>query len=324
MNLKDNILITGITGSGGSYLAEYIVNNHPEVNVWGLHRWHSAGTLVNIANIKDRINIIEADLVDLSSVMRALKIVRPTKIFHLAAYANVRKCFETPLAVADNNVRGTTNLLEAIRMICPESIIQICSTSEVYGNPLTFPMTEEHPLKPVNPYSASKLSQECFAYAYFKSWNLKIIITRMFAYINPRRHDLFAPAFALQIAEIERGNKRILEHGNLDSIRTIIDVRDAMETYWIAAEKCAYGDPYNIGGRDVISVGEVLEILKAKAKCKIISQEAGHLLRPVDVTRQVPDTTKFDALTGWKPRYKLEESLEWLLEHCRKEVNERS
>lgn len=312
-----NVLITGITGSGGSYLADYILENHPEVKVFGLHRWHSAGTLKNIDHIKDKITIIECDLLDLSSVIRALQISKPHKIFHLAAYANVRKCFDTPLSVINNNVMGTANLLEAVRLTCPEAIIQMCSTSEVYGNPQIFPMTEDHPLNPVNPYSVSKLAQETLALAYHKCWGLKVIVTRMFAYINPRREDLFASSFAKQIVEIENGKRDVVKHGNLDSIRTIIDVRDAMESYWIASEKCLIGEVYNIGGKFVVSVREFLELLKNHSEALIVSVLDESLLRPVDVTRQICDTRKFDELTGWKPKYTIDESVDFLLNHYR-------
>ena len=98
----DNILITGITGSGGSYLAEYILENHPEVNVHGICRWHSTSTWRNIESIRDKITIHECDLLDVSSIIRTLQDVQPTRIFHLAAYANVRKCFDTPLSVVNN------------------------------------------------------------------------------------------------------------------------------------------------------------------------------------------------------------------------------
>ena len=316
----ENVLVTGITGSGGSYLAEYIVENHPEVNVWGVCRWHSTGTFANIENIKDKIKLRECDLLDISSIIRTLAECKPSKIFHLAAFANVRKCFDTPLSVLNNNIMGTANLLEAVRLICPEAIFQMCSTSEVYGNPQTVPILESHPMQPVNPYAVSKLAQESLAYAYFKSWGLRVITTRMFAYINPRRRDLFATAFAYQIAEIEKGRRKVLRHGNLDSIRTIIDVRDAMETYWIACDKCNPGEAYNIGGKTVLSVGEVLEILKDQSKVKIISEQDINLLRPIDVTRQICDTSKFDKATGWKPKYSIFESIDFLLNHCRKEI----
>ena len=257
---------------------------------------------------------------DLSSVIRVLKKCKPTRIFHLAAYANVRKAFDTPLSVINNNIMGTANLLEAARMVCPDSIIQICSSSEVYGNPKTTPMVEDHPIMPVNPYSVSKLSQESLGYAYHKSWGMNVILTRMFAYINPRRTDLFASSFATQIAEIEAGKRDVLRHGNLDSVRTLIDVRDAMESYWVACDKCEPGVPYNIGGETVVTVGEFLDILKKYAKVQIETYQDPDLLRPVDITLQIPDTTKFYNATGWKPKISIEDSIKFLLEHCRSRV----
>lgn len=316
---KKIAFISGIGGSGGSYLAEFLVNN-TDYEVHGCTRWHSTTNHNNINNIKNKIGLHESDLMDLPSIIRIFRKIKPTHIYNLASHANVRVAFDTPLAVLNNNITLTANLLEAIRLECPEAIFQHCSTSEVYGNPLNFPMTEYHPLQPVNPYSVSKLAQESLAYAYHKSWGLRVVITRMFAYINPRRHDLFATAFARQIALIESGIESILKHGNLDSIRTIIDVRDAMRSYWVASEKCAYGVAYNIGGKDILTVGEFLNKLLSHSKVKIEPILDTNLLRPVDVTKQIPDTTKFDTLTGFKPEYTLDESIQWLLDECRKEI----
>ena len=315
-----NILITGITGSGGSYLAEYILKNHLDVNVWGICRWHSTSTLANIEGIKDKITVKECDLLDISSIIRTLQVCKPDRIFHLAAYANVKKCFETPLAVVNNNIIGTANLLEAVRLVCPKCLVQLCSTSEVYGNPQTIPITEQHPVAPVNPYAVSKLAGEALGYAYFSTWKMNIIITRAFAYINPRRKDLFASAFAYQVVEIENGEKNILSHGNLDSIRTLIDVRDAMRAYWVACDYCQPGEAYNIGGHEPITIGTFLHKLKEHAKVSIISKLDKSLLRPVDITMQIPDTTKFDTLTKWKPKYSLDASIEFLLKTYRKVV----
>ena len=315
--MKETILVTGGNGSGGSYLIEYIVNNHPEVSVHVTNRWHSTTSQHNLAGVKDKINVHECDLNDMASIIRIMRIIKPTKIFNLASHANVRVCFDTPIAVLQNNIFSTANLLEAIRLECPQTIFHHCSTSEVYGNPVTGPITEDFPVAPVNPYAVSKLTQEALCYAYFKSWGLKVINTRMFAYINPRRREIFSTAFAQQVVDIENGKLDVLHHGNLDSIRTLIDVRDAMETYWIACDKCEHGVNYNIGGKDTTSVGEFLEILKSKSKVKIKSYQDPALLRPTDVTNQVPDITRFEAATHWKPRYSLEESVEFLLEHCR-------
>jgi len=317
------IIITGISGSGGSYLAEHIVNNHPEVEVHGISRWHSASEKNNLENIADKVKVHECDLTDVSSVTRVLKEVKPDGIFHLAAHANVRASFTNPLAVLYNNIMGTANLFEAVRLAEIDPVLQLCSTSEVYGqvDPKNVPIKESCPINPSNPYAVSKLAQDSLAYTYFKSYGMKIIRTRMFAYLNPRRSDLFATSFAMQVAKIEAGLQKELRHGNLDSVRTIIDVRDAMESYWEALLKCKFGEAYNIGGATVITVGEFLDLLKKKATCEIPSSVDPALLRPTDVTLQIPDVSKFQNETGWKPKYSFEDSVEFLLSHCRKEVN---
>jgi len=315
-----NVLITGITGSGGSYLAEYILENHPEWEVWGTSRWHSTSVLNNIKDIKDRITVKECDLNDLSSVIRLLEECRPLKIFHMAATANVAVAFKTPLAILQNNIFGTANLLEAVRMVCPGCIFQQCSTSEVCGSALTVPITEDHPLNPCNPYAVSKLTAEKLAYSYNICWKIPVVISRAFCYINPRRHDLFATSFGLQIARIEQGKQKVLKHGNLKSIRTIIDVREICETYWIASDKCDYATPYNIGGITPISVEEVLNILKSKSKINIESEQDISLLRASDITNQVPDISKFCTKTGWVQKISIDKSLEWLLDNCREVV----
>ncbi len=315
-----NIIVTGGAGSGGSYLCEYILENHPEYQLHILSRWHSTTSQYNLSSIKDKIVIHECDMNDLPSLCRILREIRPIKIFNLASHANVKVCFDTPIAVFDNNVKLMQNLLEAIRLECPETILQHCSTSEVYGTPKITPITEEHPINPSNPYAVSKLSQEALCWAYHKSWGLKIVITRAFCYINPRRREIFSTAFANQIAMIEAGKLYVLRHGNLASIRTMIDVRDIARAYWLASDKCEYGIPYNIGGKDIIAVGDFMMKLIDHAKCHIYTWEDPSLMRPVDVTSQIPDTTKFDELTGFVSQYSLDESVDFLLEHVRKEV----
>ena len=224
------VLITGITGSGGSYLAEYIVRNHPEVEVHGLSRWHSTTASDNLRNIRERVTVHECDLSDFGSVIEALQKAKPDAIFHLAAHANVRASFITPNAVLSNNILGTSNLFEAVRLLKLDPLIQLCSTSEVYGqvDPKYVPIREDAPFRPASPYAVSKLAQDALGRVYFVSYGMRIIRTRMFTYLNPRRTDLFATAFAKQVAWIEQGLEKELVHGNLDSVRTIIDVRDAM------------------------------------------------------------------------------------------------
>ena len=259
-----NVLITGIGGSAGSYLAEYIVENHPEVKVSGIVRWHTEPSLKNLQDCIDDVDIHECDLQDFSSILRVLQEVKPDCIFHLASHAKQREGFINPLLMVGGNVMGTANLLEAIRFTKTNPHIMICSTSELYGkvSEENVPITEECPIAPVNPYAVSKLTQDYLGYAYYKSWDLNVIRTRTFGYINPRRKDIFSTSFAIQIAKIEKEGSGIIKHGNLDSVRTLIDVRDVAKSYWESMKYCKVGEVYNIGGEEAVSVGEILEKLK--------------------------------------------------------------
>ena len=315
------VLITGISGSGGSYLAEYLVHRHPEVEVYGLARWHSTA-LENLAAIRDKVTIYEADLLDFGSVFSVLQKVQPEAVFHLASHANVRASFETPSAVLNNNVVGTCNLFEAIRLAKLDPIVQLCSTSEVYGwvDPKDVPIKEGTPLRPVSPYAVSKAAQDLLGWTYFVSYKMRIIRTRMFAYLNPRRTDLFATSFAKQIAFIEQGLQKELVHGNLESVRTLIDARDAMRAYWEAVLYCQPGEVYNIGGTTTMTVGECLQRLIAMSTVPIPTRSAPLLLRPADVTLQIPCVDKFIKETEWEPWHPFEESLKDLLEYWRREA----
>jgi len=320
----NRVVITGISGSGGSYLAEYIVSNHSHVEVHGISRWHSTASNQNLAAIQDKVVIHECDLTDFSSVFSTIKTVQPDVIFHIASHANVKASFITPLAVLNNNIMGTANLFEATRLAGIDPIIQLCSTSEVYGqvDPSEVPISEENQLRPSSPYAVSKVTQDLLGWTYFRSYQMKIIRTRMFAYLNPRRTDLFATSFARQIARIEQGLQAELLHGNLDSVRTLIDVRDAMEAYWVAILHCRPGEAYNIGGQTSMSVGEFLELLINESSMPIKTRVDPNLLRPSDVTLQVPKLEKFTAETKWTPKYSVEESMKYLLMFWRKRVLE--
>lgn len=317
------IIITGITGSGGSYLADHIADNRPGTAIHGISRWHSTSSARNLARSRSRVTLHECDLLDFKSVLDVLREVKPDGIFHIASHANVRASFATPLAVLNNNIMGTANLFEAVRAAGLDPVIQLCSTSEVYGQvqKKDVPITEECRFRPASPYAVSKAAQDMLGHTYFANYGMKVIRTRMFAYLNPRRADLFATSFAMQVARIEAGLQKTLLHGNLDSTRTLIDVRDAMESYWTAMSRCDFGEAYNIGGTTVIKVGEFLALLKKLARCPVPSKADKSLFRPTDVTLQIPDVGKFRRCTGWKPRYSFKESVAFLLEHCRAEVS---
>lgn len=316
------VLITGITGMVGSHLAEYILDHHPDAKVHGLVRWRSP--LDNIAHIQPKIFLHQADLRDLNSLVVLLREVKPEWVFHLGAQSYVSFSFLAPAETLTTNVIGTTHLLDAIRISGIDPKIHVCSSSEVYGQVTKeeVPIKETNPFRPASPYAVSKVGEDMIAQQYFLSYGTKTIRTRMFTHTGPRRGDVFAEsAFAKQIAEIEAGvRSNPVKVGNLDSVRTVADVRDAVRAYWLLLEKCTPGEVYNIGGTTTLTVGEILEKLKGMARCKIEHEVDSALLRPSDVTLQIPDISKFQQATGWKPEISLETTLRDLLDYHRGRV----
>lgn len=323
--MRDNIqraLITGATGSGARYLIEYLQSHHPEVEIYGTARRK------NSKKFPPGVKLYEADLLDMPSVLRCLWRSQPDVIFHLAA--NPDKGFEIPSAILMNNAVGTVNLFEAIRcwkdganLVGREWPICInVSSSEVYGavRPEEIPIVEECPKRPCSPYAVSKLAQDCLAKVYYDAYGMNIITTRSFTYNNFYRTNLFTSDFAKQIALIELGKLKVLKHGNLESIRVMCDARDIAYAYWLAAVKGRVGEAYNIGGGQKVTVGGVLEEMKSMSTVPIVCEQDSNLFRPVDVTLQVPDCSKFKAETGWEPKFDLSTSLCDLLNHWRQEV----
>ena len=173
-------------------------------------------------------------------------------------------------------------------------------------------------MRPDIPYAVSKSTQDLLSQVYHKNYGQNIIITRMFSYTNARRKDLFATSFANQISLIEKGIIKILRHGNLESVRTFVDISDAMEAYWITAKKGKIGEIYNIGGKKTIKVKDFLHELIKNSNVKIRTQLDKKLLRPTDVSLQIPDCKKFQKDTGWKLKISFKNSVKKLLVDCRK------
>ena len=310
-------LITGITGSGGSYLAEHILSKDKNIKIFGIYRSHGYKYLFNK---NKRVHLFKGDLRNQIRTQKIIKKIQPDLIFHLASSANVRKSFDTPYTFINNNIDITINLLESIRRLKVKPLTIICSTSEVYGlvSKKEIPIKEKQIMRPASPYAVSKSTQDLLSQVYHKNYGQNIIITRMFSYTNARRKDLFATSFANQISLIEKGIIKILRHGNLESVRTFVDISDAMEAYWLTAKKGKIGEIYNIGGKKTIKVKDFLHELIKNSNVKIRTQLDKKLLRPTDVTLQIPDCKKFQKDTGWKLKISFKNSVKKLLMDCRK------
>ncbi len=203
------------------------------------------------------------------------------------------------------------------------------NSSEVYGqvDEGEIPITESQPFRPQNPYGASKVGADMIAYVYWRCYGLKIIRTRMFTHTGyGRTMESAEVSFARQIALIEKGKQEpVIKVGNLDSIRTIADVRDAVRAYYLLVRKCKYGEVYNIGGDKVISIREMLNYLISLSpmKTKIKVEVDPKKLRFSDVTLQIPSSQKFKSETGWKPEISFEKTMSDLLEFWRDKVGRR-
>lgn len=323
-------LITGITGMVGSHLAEYLIEN-TDWDVHGMCRWRSPLDNIELLtpriNQGDRVFLHYADLRDTLSIQDMVKKVRPDYVFHLAAQSYPRTSFESPVDTLNTNIEGTTRVLEALREYSPEAIIHVCASSEVFGRVPKdkLPINEECSFHPASPYAISKVGTDLVGRYYAEAYNMTVMTTRMFTHTGPRRGDVFAEStFAKQIAMIEAGHMEpVVKVGNLDSLRTIADVRDAIRAYYmLVTVNPVAGEYYNIGGTYSTSIRDLLDTLISFSPMKDeISYEIDpDRLRPIDADLQVPDTSKFTAHTGWQPEYTYEQTMQDLLDYWRDKV----
>jgi GDP-4-dehydro-6-deoxy-D-mannose reductase len=313
------ILITGITGFAGSHLADYVLAEHPGVEVYGLYRWRSRRE--NIEHLEGRIRLIEADLGDMTALRAALERSRPDAIFHLAAQSFVPTSWTAPAETFHINVSGQIHLFEAIRSLGIDPVVHLACSSEEYGlvHPDETPITEQNPLRPLSPYAVSKVAQDFLGYQYFMSYGLRAVRTRGFNHEGPRRGEVFVMSnFAKQIASIEAGLREpVMRVGNLDAVRDFTDVRDMVRAYWLAAERGAPGEVYNIASGRGITIREMLDRLLAMSTVEVRVETDPERLRPSDVEVLLGDASKFRAATGWEPVIPLEQTLADSLDYWR-------
>lgn len=322
-------LITGITGMVGSHLTDFLLEN-TDWDIWGIARWRSPmdnlDHLLDRVNRKDRVFLQYADLRDELSLYQAVKMSRPDYVFHLAAQSFPRTSFDAPLDTLDTNVQGTNRLLEVIRQQEMDPVIHVCASSEVFGRVPAekLPIDEECTFHPASPYAISKVGTDLIGRYYGEAYGMKVMTTRMFTHTGPRRGDVFAEStFAKQIAMIEAGViPPVLNTGNLDSLRTWADVRDAVRAYYmLVTVNPTPGEYYNIGGTYSCSIREMLDTLLDMSTVKGIKvQTDPDRLRPIDADLQVPNTAKFETHTGWKPEITFEQTMADLLNYWRDRV----
>lgn len=339
--MKKRALITGVTGMVGSHLADFLLEN-TDWDVYGVCRWRSpldnVEHLLDRANKKDRLFFEYADLNDEISLIKAINDIKPDYIFHLAAQSYPQTSFTAPIDTLNTNITGTARLLEAIRNAMHHDknykpVVHVCASSEVFGRvkpemlkAMGGTINEECPFQPASPYAISKVGTDLLGRYYAEAYGMTVMTTRMFTHTGPRRGDVFHEStFAKQIAMIEQGLiEPVIKVGNLDSLRTYADVRDAVRAYFMLVTVDPIpGEYYNIGGNYTCKVGDTLQTLinLSPMKDKIRVEVDPERLRPIDADLQIPNCEKFTKHTGWKPNIPYEKTMKDLLDYWRERVS---
>lgn len=310
-------LITGIGGFAGSHLAEHLLDAGEEV--FGTLSPH--GTTINLAGIDQDCRLLRLDLMDYTSVQRALDEAAPEAIYHLAARASVPAAWSDPAASLQNNVVSQLNVLRALTEAGAAPRILVVASADEYGRvrPQDLPVDEDTPLRPVNPYAVSKVTQDYMGLQYFLSHHLPIVRVRPFNHAGPRQETGFVVSdFASQIAAIERGVQApVLCVGDLSAERDFSDVRDVVRAYALALRRGEPGEVYNIGSSRAVPVSVVLTTLLGMSRVEITVKPDAERMRPSDIPRIVSDCSRLSAATGWTPERSLEETLADTLEYWR-------
>ncbi|MHB8111773.1 MAG: GDP-mannose 4,6-dehydratase [Syntrophorhabdaceae bacterium] len=328
--MRKRALITGITGMVGSHLCDFLLEE-TDWDIYGMCRWRSpldnVEHLLDRANKSDRVYFLHGDLNDYVSLINTVDASEPDYVFHLAAQSYPKTSFSSPIDTLQTNILGTARLLEALRRSDVDPYIHVCSSSEVFGRvpKEKLPINEECSLHPASPYAISKIGTDMVGRFHAQAYNQKVLITRMFTHTGPRRGDVFAEStFAKQIAMIEHGLiPPVVKTGNLNSLRTWSDVRDAVRAYYmLLTADPVPGEYYNIGGTYSCTVGDMLKYLVSISTVRdsITVETDPSRLRPLDADLQVPDTTKFRDHTGWKPEIPFEKTMGDLLKYWRTRV----
>lgn len=331
------ILITGITGQVGSQLADYVLEK-TNFEVVGLMRWQepldNLYHLTTRINNRDRISLRYGDLNDYTSLSRIITEERPNFISHLAAQSFPKTSFDTPIETLQTNIIGTANILEAVRTARLEHegfdpVVHVCSSSEVYGKQKsTSTLSEETPFHGASPYSISKIGTDFLGQFYGEAYGLKTFVTRMGTHSGPRRSDVFFEStVAKQIALIEAGlQEPAIRVGNLESVRTFQDARDAVRAYFLLMQaslegRVTPGEAFNIAGEEAFHLSEVIDILISMSSIKGISVVTdAERLRPIDADYQMFDNSKIRKTIDWRPEIKASQMFSDLLDHWRLQI----
>ena len=326
MQESKRAIITGINGQDGSYLAETLLDKGYEV--WGTVKRNSVAEnqTSRLDTTYDRIkhNLQYVDMTDLASLIRIVKEAQPDEIYNLAAQSHVRISFDQPIYTVNTTGVGSLNLLEAVRMVKPDTKIYQASSSEMFGNQLDNDgfQRETTPMNPVSPYGCAKVFAYNISRNYRNSYDMFVSNGILFNHESPRRGSNFVSNKIVKTAvEIQKGLRDELRLGNLKATRDWGHAKDYVEAMWIILQQekaddfvCATGISH--------SVGDMVEYVFGKLGMdwtKYVKKDPKYF-RPEELEDLKGDSSKLRELTGWKPKYTFETLLDEMIQFWKSEL----
>ncbi len=334
-------LITGITGQDGSYLAELLLEKGYEV--YGIMRRKSVVDYGNVVHLKDKIHFIYADMTDIVSLVNAMKASQADEVYNLAAQSFVATSWEQPLATAEIDALGVTNMLEAIRLTKPEARFYQASTSEMFGLVQEMPQTEKTPFYPRSPYGVAKLYGHWITKNYRESYGMFACSGILFNHESERRGKEFVTRkITDSVARIKLGIQECLELGNMDSKRDWGHSKDYVRAMWLMLQQ-DMPDDYVIATNETRTVREFVEIAFEEVGISLAWEGSGvneigrdtatgnvvvrvnpQFFRPAEVDVLLGNPAKAEKTLGWKREISFRELVKRMvmndMELVRKEI----
>ena len=310
-------LIIGAGGFVGSYLAECLQNEFGmEVHA----KLPGTQTQEDLLFLGDRV--YELDILNKNDIVELLFAVRPDYIYHLAAQSSVSIAWKEPALTIDVNIKGSVNLMDAVRELYYKPRILLIGSGEEYGHILDgeTPINEDTKLRPGNIYAATKVCQNMIGTIYSKAYDMELMLIRAFNHVGPKQSPIFVVSdFCKQVAEIEKGiRKPVMYVGNLAARRDFTDVRDVVRAYGLLSLKGRAGETYNVGSGNAIEIREMLDMIIGMSTVDIEVKVDPNKIRPVDVPVIEADISKIKSETGWEPQIPFEQTIKEILDYWRK------
>lgn len=311
-------LIIGAAGFVGSYLIDHIQK-------------HCIWSIVVTKMPQERLTLQGADVCDLdimnpAAITELLEEKRPDYIFHLAAQSSVAVSWKNPGLTVDVNIKGSLNVLDAVRKLDYKPRVLLIGSGEEYGHLRQdeVPVGEENVLRPGNIYAATKACQNMLGAIYARAYGMDVLMVRAFNHVGPNQSPVFVVAdFCRQAAEIELGMREpVIRVGNLSARRDFSDVRDVVRAYAALMEKGKAGETYNVGAGKAVEIRRILDMILSLAKKEIRVETDPARMRPVDVPVIEADIRKLQACTGWRTEIPLEKTIEETLNYWRETLRQ--